>query len=194
MLIGMSGYAQSGKDSCAEFMIENYGFERRAFADKLKLALVHLNPMVDYVSPRSGKVEWFRLTDAIRYYGGLESLKQNSPETRVLLQRLGTEVGREIFGNDFWVNQALGEVFNLKRIVVTDVRFPNEVAAVRARGGQVWRVVRPGVKPVNAHASETAIDDVEFDRYIENSGTLEDLYSQLASVMLGMSVGVVVSV
>lgn len=180
MLIGLSGYAQSGKDTFASFLIDDYGYEHRAFARKLKLALVRLDPMVDYVSPRTGKTEWFRLSEATRYYGGLEALKQNSPEVRKLMQRLGTEVGRNTFGEDFWVDQALEgytHYSDTSKIVVTDTRFPNEVEAIRKRGGQVWRVTRPGNAPINAHPSETAIDDVKFDRYINNAGTIEDLRS-----------------
>jgi hypothetical protein len=183
MLIGLSGYARSGKDTVAQFIIDDYGFVRRAFADKLKAALIRLNPMVDYVSPTSGKTEWFRLTDAIRYYGGLESLKSNSPELRALMQRLGTEVGRDTFGTNFWVDQALGEVFGGLDIVVTDVRFENEVDAIRNRGGVVWRISRSGVAPVNGHSSETAIDHVDFDRYISNDGTLEELHDQVTAIM-----------
>lgn len=175
MLIGVSGYARSGKDTVASFLIDDFGFERRAFADKLKTALVRLDPMVNYVSPRSGTEEWFRLSRAIHYYGGLENLKDNSSELRTLMQRLGTEVGRDTFGTNFWVDQALVGIEDMD-IVVTDVRFPNEVDAIRERGGEVWRITRPGVTAVNSHASETAIDHVKFDTYIPNTGTLQDLY------------------
>jgi len=64
--------------------------------------------------------------------------------------------------------------------IITDVRFPNEFDAVKAKGGLVIRVNRPGhgtsmVALANAHPSETALDGHDFDHVIENDGNLEDL-------------------
>ena len=46
MIIGLSGYAQSGKDTVAKVLIEEYGFTRIAFADKIREFLYDLNPQV----------------------------------------------------------------------------------------------------------------------------------------------------
>ena len=48
MIIGISGYARSGKDSVANILVQDFGFERRAFADKLREALYALNPIIAY--------------------------------------------------------------------------------------------------------------------------------------------------
>jgi hypothetical protein len=88
---------------------------------------------------------------------------------------MGTEVGRDMFGDNFWVDQALREVQDDDLAVFTDCRFPNEAQAIKDRGGVVWRVERPGFGPVNGHASETSLDDWDFDGIIQNNGTLDDL-------------------
>jgi hypothetical protein len=109
---------------------------------------------------------------------GWDKVKRDLPEARVLLQRMGTEVGRNLFGQDFWVEQALAGIARDggTRYVFTDVRFPQEFDAIRARGGRLWRVMRPGVGPVNDHPSETALDHhFTWDSLIDNDGTLDDL-------------------
>ena len=67
-------------------------------------------------------------------------------------------------------------LFRSGNYVITDVRFPNEAVAVRKFGeSQVWRIKRDGVKAVNRHISETAMDDQRVDQILTNRGTIEDL-------------------
>jgi hypothetical protein len=101
-------------------------------------------------------------------------LKERAPGVRVLLQRFGSDVGREMFGEDFWVEQAFKGLGD-EDVVFTDVRFPNEAEAVRGRGGVVWNVVRPGVGVANGHVSECALDGFVFDETVVNDGSLLDL-------------------
>ena len=57
----------------------------------------------------------------------------------------------------------------------TDVRFPNEADAIVDRGGQIWRVQRRAVGPLNAHASENSMTNYPADLVINNDYTLETL-------------------
>lgn len=166
-LIGLSGYAGAGKDEVAKILAPR-GWERASFADPLRAALYALNPMV----PPDGRPLRI-LVDIF----GWDQVKRETPEVRALLQRMGTEVGRNLFGQDFWVEQAMAAIERADgtQYVFTDCRFPNEAEAVRARGGRVWRVTRPGVTAVNAHPSETSLDTYRFDAVILNVGTLADL-------------------
>jgi hypothetical protein len=164
MIIGLSGYAQSGKDEIAKVLSE-HGFERAAFADTLREALIALNPMAGY---------GLFLTDVVSMFGW-EEAKRNYPEVRRLLQRMGTEAGRNIFGEQIWVNKTLGKLDSQKHYIITDVRFQNEADAIRDLGGQMWRVVRPGHGPVNGHSSEVDLDNYVFDYVVENKGDLEEL-------------------
>ena len=94
---------------------------------------------------------------------------------RVLLQRFGSDVGRGMFGEDFWVDQAFRGLSFSEDYVFTDVRFPNEGEAIRGRGGVVWNVVRPGVGVANGHVSECAMGGFVFDETVVNDGSLADL-------------------
>lgn len=167
MIIGLSGYARTGKDTVAGILIEHYGFERRAFADVLRQSIYRLNPLAGTT---------VRVADLVDEYGW-EVAKANA-EVRRLLQVMGTEVGRELFGADVWVKQAMRDL--PERTVFTDLRFPNEAAAIRKRDGTVWRVTRPNVEAVNAHESERAMDNYAFDAWVRNDGDLDDLSRQVA--------------
>jgi hypothetical protein len=178
MIIGLSGYAQTGKDTVAQHLVENYGFVRIAFADAIREALYKLNPILsDYTGLPGIRLAW-----AVDH-AGWESVKKDSQECRRMLQRFGTEVGRELWGSDFWVNVAMAKTNGIANVVITDVRFPNEYDAIKDNGGQVWRVQKLDNVPVNDHPSETALDSHNFDWVIPNYGTHEDLYSIIDSIM-----------
>lgn len=169
MIIGLSGYAQVGKDTVANYLVENYGFVKVSFADPIREALYKLNPYV-----RIGDMPPTSLANAVNHMGW-EEVKVFSSDTRELLQRLGTEVGREMFGKDFWVNQAMLRAKEHKNVVFADTRFENEAAAIKENGGVVWRISKQGHGPVNGHPSETALDNYAFDRSISNDLRIDDL-------------------
>ena len=181
--IGLAGYARSGKDTVAQ-MITEYEFEQRSFAAPLKECLAALNPIVEadevIVGPDGYVPVPRRISGSLRE-GGWELAKTN-PEVRSLLQRLGTEAGRNVLGQNIWVDALFNQPSN-GRIVISDVRFPNEAAAIKARGGLVWRVIRPGYGPVNNHPSETAIDDFNFDGEILNDGDLGQLQVRVKEIV-----------
>lgn len=177
-LIGLSGYARTGKDEAAKVLVDKYGFTRVAFADKLRDVLYALNPVVgdtlwmdenDLGSVRARTTLVF-LQDVIDLYTW-DGYKETSygDEIRRLLQRLGTEAGRNLLGTNIWVDAALTGHHENAKIVVTDVRFPNEAERIKELGGIVVRVSRPGVSAVNAHPSETSLDDWPFDYTLENN-------------------------
>jgi len=177
MIIGLSGYAQTGKDTVAGHLIANYGYRRVAFADPIREALYRLNPVVPV-----GEFSSTHLAQAVNGLGW-EETKRLSPETRRLLQVMGTEVGREMFGPDFWVNQAMGNAGKFDKIVLTDVRYPNEYRAIKNRGGILIRIVKPGTGAVNEHESETALDNFSFDATIVNDGSIYELSQKIDSLM-----------
>jgi hypothetical protein len=177
--VGLAGFARSGKDSVGAVLVGE-GFVRRSFATPMRQALCRLNPLVDTVN---GVMP---LMDALYLLGSWEGLKVRAPGVRGLLQRLGTDVGREMFGDDFWVEQAFRGLGG-ESVVFTDVRFPNEAEAIRARGGVVWNVVRPGVGVVNGHVSESALGGFVFDATIVNGGSLEDLRGEVLGCLKKLS-------
>lgn len=183
-IIGLSGYARSGKDSVAEVLVTNEGYERRAFADTLRNSLLALNPTLMVGSGIGGGLEPWPLAAAVRVYGW-EKLKSIAPDSRAYLQRLGTEVGRNILGENIWVDATLPSQIasQFEDIVVTDCRFPNEAAAIKSRGGKLVRVTRPEVGPANDHPSEVGLDDYPFDYFLDNDGDLSDLVDEVQTML-----------
>lgn len=175
LIVGLAGKARSGKDSLADHLIRRHGFVRYAFADALRAAALALDPIIDDTIDFPDEVEWahrfVRLSEVVEEKGW-EAAKAH-PEVRRTLQNYGVAI-REI-QSDFWINAAMAEADREDRpVVVTDVRFPNEVDAIRNRGGVLIRVIRLGANG-NGHISETAIDHIEADHTIRNGGTLDDL-------------------
>lgn len=176
-LIGLQGYSRSGKDSVAS-VLGGYGYTRVAFADPLRDALYTLNPMLVEL----GGLGELRVRGEVDAYGW-EVSKDLYPEVRRLLKVLGTEVVRDIVGENVWVDIAVHKIEAIVgAVVVTDVRFPNEVEAIRQRGGQIWQIERPDHGPLDGHSSE-ALPCPDPDARIFNHSTLESLDSQVELVL-----------
>lgn len=112
---------------------------------------------------------------------------------RKILQLLGTECGREIIHPKIWVNALFTDYKpSIDHWIITDVRFPNEIDAIRERGGIIIRVNRKhgyvtpeGIwkeMPINYHESETALDNYRFDYAIDNNGSIEQLEKKVKEI------------
>lgn len=182
MIIGLTGYAQSGKDTVAKILVDQYGYTRIAFADKIRDFLYETNPMYDSIAgePLFVKARVDR--------DGWEKAKQ-SPQIRRLLQNSGV-AARKVFGEGFWVHEAMKTMLEDPRpdmnYVLTDVRFFNEADMIRAITGQIWRIKRIGVDAVNAHVSESQMDDYPVDQIFTNNSSIEDLELMVKTRMQGV--------
>jgi len=179
MIIGISGYARAGKDTTADFLVANHGFKKMSFADPMRQALLRLDPIL-----RVGEGLVMNLSQALSVMNW-DELKAESPDIRPLLQRLGTEVGREMFGQNFWVDLAMKEAQKHEKVVFADVRFQNEAQAIKDLGGEVWRVEREGYSAANDHVSERDMDEFNFDYILRNDydlSVLESLTNHLMDV------------
>jgi hypothetical protein len=180
-IIGLSCYARSGKDETAKILVEEFGFVRVGFADKLREMLYALNPIIgstlyetDSLSIRSRNITLQDIIDGWGWDGYKETI--HSKEIRRLLQRLGTEAGRQTLWDSIWIDAAFKGLPEDAKVVVSDARFFNEFDAIYERGGEVWRIDRVGVGPANDHPSETEAQNYRnFAVHIHNDGTLEDL-------------------
>lgn len=172
IVVGMTGAAGAGKDTVADRLVEQYGFEKRAFAGPLKRVLLAQNPIIGN-DPYTGRPVY--LGDAIARYTEA-GVKLVFPEYRRLMQRLGTE-GIRAISPDFWINAVLNEGFEeTGKYVFTDVRFPNEAAAVRTLGGVLCHVERDALpSPVIAHSSENLAGRMDEEYTVVNNGTLKQL-------------------
>lgn len=185
MIIGLNGRMQSGKDTTAQILERLFeNIERGAFADKLKdSAAAALQISRDQLEELklNGKI-----TVHLPYLGQgnvLRNVKQISG--REYLQYYGTEAHRNVFGDDFWVEQVLDKpVTDGTILVVTDMRFPNEIAGVLDRGGIAVKIRREEAdsKPIT-HPSEQTLPDEQFDYFLDNNGTMTDLYVNVVEMV-----------
>ncbi|MHC5557564.1 deoxynucleotide monophosphate kinase family protein [Kocuria sp. U4B] len=188
-LIGLHGRKQAGKDTCGARLVAAHGYSRVAFADPLRLFLTKLDPLVG----RRGDA-LLRLSTVLAEVGGdWDRLKdeERDPvhrEIRVLLQRVGNEAGKAVFGETVWAQRGLAAARRLGgRVVFTDVRFDVEAEAVVAAGGRVVHVVRPGAGgSADPHASEAGIDPRWITTTIVNDGTIEQLEQKVDALVLSL--------
>jgi hypothetical protein len=169
ILIGLCGLAGSGKSTVAEHLTRVHGFSRIRFAGALKRMLAAAGVTHDMLDG-SAKEEPCAL------------LCNRTP--RHAMQTLGTEWGRQCIGQDFWIGLWRAEVerWPSMHIVADDVRFPNELAAVRALGGRIWLVKRPALRAM-PHASE----QLDFgtcppNLTLHNYGSIDDLHTKVDDI------------
>lgn len=162
-LIGLTGLPRTGKDTTATYLCERYGYVRRAFATPLKEAAAAL----------LGREVWEM--EGAQGFDREAMLPEWGFTTRWFLQVLGTECLRQQVREDFWVQRMRNSLKCLTRVVITDVRFPNEVEMVHSFGGVVVEVTRPGTV-ASGHVSDRG---VPADLILENAGTVLDLHSTI---------------
>lgn len=178
MLIGLCGAAGSGKDTVASILRETAQFYRVAFADPLyEMAAIVTGLLPEDLQDRELKEQ------EIDWIG-------KSP--RQLLQTLGTEWGRNTVSESLWIDIGMRRIDRLladgRNVVVTDVRFDNEAAAVKSAGGEVWQVIRGEgcVRGVSMrHSSEDGISEVLIDKNIGNWGSLVRLRETVDAAVAG---------
>jgi len=181
----------------------DYNWKIKKFAGKLKqiASLLTGIPVEDFEDQEFKKsylgAEWGTVEQVpINSIPPFADMQFNAlMSVRELLQKLGTEAMRDGLHPNAWVNALFADYrgpkmseYNPSNWIITDMRFPNEMEAVKDKGGITIRVVRPDMHSlqamVPAHASETALDDAEFDYEIQNDGTLEELVSKVREILV----------
>lgn len=174
MLVGLAGKARAGKDFCANEMCHSFSFYKTSFAEPLKKLCSDLFDMARE-----------------QLHGGLKEVidERYRITPRWLMQYLGTDVLRKIYPNiwtDYFTRDYIKRDKKKHRIVIPDVRFVNEVDAIKNIGGVVWKIVRLGdyksaESGIKNHPSETELDSYnKFDLVIEaNSGNLRTLRTKI---------------
>lgn len=165
-IIGLYSTApQSGKTFAAT-VLAHQGFQPVSFAEPLKRMAVTFLHGFGYREDEAAKLVWVDKHKVIPEVGCT---------VRHLLQTLGTEFGRQCIADDVWIRCWEARVMRHDAIVTDDVRFLNEAQAIKAGGGEMWKIVRPSAVRNTTHASEGGLDDWDgFDVVIQNDGNLED--------------------
>ena len=169
-----SSAPQSGKSTIAEILKEE-GYKTVSFATPLKEMTVRFLMGFGY---SKGDAE--RIIKDKDFVIGEVDLR-----VRDIMQRLGTEWGREMIHKNVWVKMWEAKQRLFPFVVVDDMRFPNEHQIVKKYGGVMLKVSRDEAiqKSVEQHASERALDSFEFDRVIENNGSISELYDKVLSIV-----------
>jgi hypothetical protein len=183
LIIGFSGKKRTGKDTAANLAVNEHGFERDAFAAPIKTIAQEVFGLEDH-----------------QVYGGAKEKEDPfwGMSPRKIMQKVGTEFARGTFHEGIWVDsfRLRMQDADASRIVVFDVRFPNEVEAIKEMGGYVVRIRRPEKEPdtnwllkkaaltfprladylpPKYHQSETALDGSDdFDFTVLNNGRVQD--------------------
>lgn len=196
VIIGLLGQANSGKDTCADLLVQEMGFVKISLADPLKRICKDVfNFSHDQLWGPSHK----RNEPDQRYPRprGVEDMPFLTP--RLALQLLGTEWGRYCYPN-VWIDYALRKAQKLLAeensgddpmgVVISDCRFFNEVRAIKEAGGVVLRIVRQGSDPklgIAHHMSEEeqkTIPDSVLDGVILNQPGLEEYHKAIRSIVI----------
>ncbi len=203
MIIGVCGFIGSGKDTIADYLVNVHGFRRESFANTLKDAVASIFGWDRILLEGRTKEarEWREQVDT----WWAERLNMPNLTPRWVLQQWGTEVCRRGFHDDIWIASVENKLRRTKdNIVISDCRFPNEIASIKSAGGVVMRVVR-GAEPewydlalqhnrgseqanielmkLKIHASETAWVGTNFDYILDNNSTLDSLFNQVETVV-----------
>lgn len=143
-IIGIVGFASAGKGTVADYLVNKHNYVKIAFADPLKDAA-----SVIFDWPRhlleGDTVPSRAFREKPDDFWSAKFGKQFTP--RMALQQLGTEACRGVFHENIWVHLLEKRIGNQKNVVITDVRFPNEIESIVRMGGHIVRVKR-GPEPV----------------------------------------------
>lgn len=173
-LIGLAGKAGAGKDTVADYLWEKEGVIKIAFADALRAAACSIFGLgqCNFTDRELKETE-------VEYWG---------MTPRRMLQLLGTEATKPVFGSDIWLKRwflSYSAVRDTDHVVVPDVRFDVEAEALRRLGGTIIHIVRPWTALSGAaaqHASEAGIELRDGDMYLSNSGSVEELHHKVDQI------------
>jgi hypothetical protein len=176
-IVAFAGRKGSGKDEAGRQLIRE-GYKPVKFADALKGMLRF------YLMYRGVDNE----TIERMIEGDLKEVETpyfEGKTPRWAMQSLGTEWGRDCIGNDIWINATKDRCDSIDAwVVITDLRFDNESQACEKWGARRIRIERPNavINEASDHPSETAIDNLDVDAVVQNSGTLDQFHKMVSKV------------
>jgi len=209
MIISVSGFIGSGKDTVADYLTTFHGYKKLSFASSLKDAVAAVfgweRDLLEGTTKHSR--EWRDQVDP--WWADRLNVPHLTP--RWVLQYWGTEVCRHGFHDDIWVASLENRVRQSKdNIVITDCRFKNEIIAVKNAGGTTLRVTRgslpewyddaiaynlgpnnnshwalgkASLDKLRIHASEYSSVGLEYDYQVDNNNTIDTLHRTVESII-----------
>ncbi len=214
MIIGFVGFIGSGKDTAADYLVNFHGFRRDSFANTLKDAVAAVFGW-DRVLLEGRTAEARAWREEVDIWWA-ERLKMPKLTPRWVLQYWGTEVCRQGFHDDMWIASVENKMRKTTdNIVISDVRFPNEIKAIHNAGGKVirvkrgedpewyeaaisankgpdanstWSLSKAKLAQLKIHASETAWVGGDIDVTISNDSTIDELFLSIRNQVIDLPV------
>ena len=213
MIVGFCGLIGSGKDTAADYLVNYHGFRRDSFANSLKDALSNIfgwdRTLLEGKTNESRA--WRDQVDT--WWADRLDIPNLTP--RLMLQLWGTEVCRAGFHDDIWIASLENKLRKTTDdVVISDVRFPNEIKAIHNAGGIVIRIKRgddpvwfeaaesfnrgPVANPswslskiklqnLKVHSSETSWVGGDIDAVILNDSTIDDLFLKVEEIIKNLT-------
>jgi len=219
MIIGFVGFIGSGKDTAADYLVNFHGFRRDSFASTLKDAVAHVfgwdRTLLEGRTKQAR--EWREEIDT----WWSERLNMPNLTPRWILQYWGTDVCRNHFHDDIWIASLENKMRKTSdNIVISDVRFPNEIQAIHNAGGIVvrvkrgndpewynsalsvnrgpngnstWALSRQHLERLKIHSSETSWVGGNIDNVVHNDTSIDELFEQLESLVKNQELNLLVA-
>lgn len=209
MIVGLLGFIGSGKGTVASSLVDNFNFRQDSFAASLKDACAVMFDWPRHLLEGDTKEsrEWREIVDP--WWSEHLGIPNLSP--RLALQLIGTDALRNHFHEDIWFLTLQNRIRKNpnRHVVISDVRFPNEIKFIQDQGGILVKINR-GNQPTwyetammankgnslakevmlktysTAHYSEWAWVGSRVDYEINNNGTLENLQGQILEIVNGI--------
>jgi hypothetical protein len=208
MIIGFVGFIGSGKDTAADYLVNFHGYRRDSFANTLKdaVACVFGWDRVLLEGRTKEAREWREQVDT--WWATRLNMPNLTP--RLMLQLWGTEVCRNGFHDDIWIASLENKMRKTTdNIVISDVRFPNEIKAIHnadgivvrikrgddpvwyqdavnmneGKGNMSWLLSTDKLKRLGIHASETSWVGGNIDHIVYNDTTIDALFDQIKNLV-----------
>ena len=177
-LIALCGLAGSGKSTAADYLVSRHHFRRIRFASPIKRMIRCM-----LVEAGAGPVEAMEMVD-----GNLKEVPSDlvgGKSPRFLMQSLGTEWGRQLVAQDIWRKILLKKISRCLSdgisVVVDDLRYENEAAALKQFGFSIISVKRDRITPIESHSSEEQV--ICFDRILMNNDSVAKLHDDLETFL-----------
>jgi len=174
-IIGLIGKLQSGKTTASNFILDYYDAIKLSFGDPVKEMILN---------------------------AGLCNIEElwgvKTPFSRLMLQKIGTDIIRKQVDNNFWINKSKEKILKIKNensnslIVFDDVRFINEAELIKTFDNILIRITRPNIERNNIedkHDSEIEQDLINVNYEIINDGDLEQLRNKIINVIKNIENG-----
>lgn len=185
LLIALSGRAESGKSTVADYLERQYGYKIVALGNIIREQFTGWRPSRKKgVTPPNVMHVW----EDIQRRPNLLYSKPTDSDLRMALQYFSDEM--VLADRRHWI-KALAKEIKIDdpvRVVLSSIRLPQEFDFVRANRGHVWRVIRSGHKTEGAwkkHPTETSLDGAPFNAYVANNSKIEDLYQTVDALVRG---------